>query len=172
MICRWVIALLAVIAVSAPAWAEFRNPFWISRPGHDAGDFGAAASKTGGAAFVWDEIGTPYQVKGRTLSPANVLGPILQMSRRNRSSFDPQAGINGRGDAHYTWNEWTAGIKTRRLSAEGLVEPTIDLSGTALSPKIAVTDEGRAVFVWESLKRAIETRTLFFDGTLGPKLTL
>jgi len=80
--------------------------------------------------------------------------------------------MDGDGDAHYVWNEAAGETKTRKLSAEGLLEPTLDVSGLTYPSQITVNDEGRAVFVGGSLLRAIETRTLFSDGTLGPKLTL
>ena len=167
----FIVALSAVvIGLSDPARGEFRNPFWISRAGHDTGAHDVAVPKSGGnAALVWEEVGTPKQIKGRTLSPTNVLAPIFRLSRRNPEAFQPHVAMNGDGDAHYVWNEAAGETKTRKLSAEGLLEPTLDVSGLTYPSQITVNDEGRAVFVGGSLLRAIETRTLFSDGTLGPK---
>src|SRR5439155_8562749 len=115
---RCIVAFLLLNAVSAPVRAEFLTPFWISKAGHDAEEHDVAVPPNGaGAAFVWKEVGNPSQIKGRTFSSTNVLGPVLRISRPNHSAFDGQVVTSGEGDFWYAWNEWKGGTKTRKLEA-------------------------------------------------------
>src|SRR5439155_4492754 len=107
-----VIARSVITALSAPAWAEFRSPFWISGAGHDAEGHHVAA-KDGDAVFIWNEGGA---VKGRTLSSKTVLGPFLHLAGPDHPAYAPQVAMDHKGNALTVWNTPLEGtVRTRRL---------------------------------------------------------
>jgi DNA-binding beta-propeller fold protein YncE len=169
---KCIFAVSWLMAASTPASAEFRSPFWISPAGHDALEHHVAIRKgSGEVAFVWEEVGAPYTVMGRTLSRTTVLGPTLQLSRPGHRAFHPQVAMDRGGNAYYVWNEWKGGVVTRTVSAGGaLGSPAKVANGFADEPQIAINDKGNAVYVWDAF--GVQTRTLSSEGVFGPHITV
>jgi hypothetical protein len=134
----------------------------LSPPGFTGPFAGGAQVEVNGAGdslFVWhfadDYADETLQVQARARSATSGFGPLLRLSPNSDDAFDPQVGVDGAGDAVFTWAQGPFGehnIKARMRSAAGSLGPIQTLSTVgqdASLPQIAVNGPGDAVVTWQ-----------------------
>lgn len=154
----------------------------LSAAGQPASGNQVAIDGTGDAVITWLRSDGTYQIaQARRLSPAGVLGPILNLTTPGEDAIDPHVAVDFNGNAVFTWRRWDGAndrIYARTLSAAGAVGRVITLSAAgqdAIQPRLAMNDTGEVEFMWtrsDGANRRIQTRSLSSTGVLSGVRTL
>src|SRR5436305_8211427 len=95
--------------------------------------------------------------RGRTLSAAGVLGPVLDLSDPGGDVAQPDVAIDPNGNAAFVWARPNA--QTRRLS-KGVLGAIHDVSDPGLggvgTPQVGFDGGGNAVFAWSDASLVIK----------------
>ncbi|HEY7152235.1 MAG TPA: hypothetical protein VH391_11190 [Solirubrobacterales bacterium] len=113
--------------------------------------------------------------EGSFSTPRNLSAP-------GQSAVGPQVAVDSSGRATVVWQRSdgvNSRIQTRRIAADGTLEPIQTLSAageSASDPQVAVDSSGGVTVVWERLDGAgnlrIQARQVAANGTLEPVQTL
>jgi hypothetical protein len=76
----------------------------LSAAGEDGLDPQVDVDADGDAVFAWQRSdGSNARIETRARSAAGVLSPVEIVSDPDRSALEPDVGVNGVGDAIFTW---------------------------------------------------------------------
>jgi hypothetical protein len=156
----------------------------LSAAGQDAHEPQVAVDGAGNAIFTWRRFdGTNSRIQARRRSAAGALGPVQTLSAAGQNASQPQVGVDGNGNAIFTWRVTNGLIQARKRSAGGLLGPIQTLSAAgqpAIDPQVGIDDNGNAVFTWSRNDGTdpglccsrIQARRRGAGGALGSILTL
>jgi hypothetical protein len=179
--------LLASLAVSSPAFAQFGPTLDLSTPGELASNPDVGVDASGTSTVVWDQrISGAFVVQARRITAAGVLGPTVDLSLPSSIEALPRVVVDGAGDATVVWKRTTAGpsgvIQARRLAADGTRGPVIDVSAPVPGffgiggPDAALASGSAVVVAWIASENGppatikVLARRIAPAGTLGPVL--
>jgi hypothetical protein len=132
----------------------------LSAAGRSAAEPQVAVEGDGDAVFTWDRSdGTNSRIQARRRTAAGALSSIQTLSAAGQNAFEPQVGVDGTGDAVFTWarDDPYSRIQARARSAAGTLSPTQTLSAAgqnSYDSQVGVDGPGNALFTWSR-----------FDGT-------
>jgi hypothetical protein len=159
----------------------------LSAAGQNANSPQVAVDGAGNAIFTWARLDGSkpsfppccFLVQARKRSAGGALGPVQTLSAAGRNAGDPQVGIDGDGDAIFTWvrNDGSnARIQARKRTAGGALTAVQTLSAagqSAFEPRVGVDDAGNAIITWyRSPEFIVQARRRGAGGALGATLTL
>jgi hypothetical protein len=125
--------------------------------------------------------GVTDRIQARTLSPAGVLGPVLEVSTPGRNTWAPQLAVAPTGATVLTWTEFDGTnerIYASTLSAAGVLGAPVSISAAGQDghyPRAAIDAAGDARLVWvrfDGTDDRIQTRSLSAAGVRGAVTTL
>jgi hypothetical protein len=159
----------------------------VSRPDGGPEAPRVAVDADGNAAFAWTEYDASGNdwLEARSRSATGALGPVRRVSDTVPVPFQIQAYVDmdGSGEALLAWTQTTYDefgedgigvVQTRRLRADGTLEPTRDLSAPRrfLSlDDVSVNHAGDAIFIWHCecpTPNRFVVRTLSAGGAVTP----
>jgi len=152
---RSIFALSVLIAVSAPARAEFLTPFWITEEGKDVAAAAALVAAPKNVAML-RSCGN----KAATSKPDCSLRAVqADYSSFRLDSYITDLAVDGNGNAHYGWRDG-GGLRTRTLSADGVLAPLFSSRTSSHSFTSQRTSRVKPSSLWTgSPGQKVKTRT-------------
>ena len=160
----------------------------LSAAGQNANSPQVAVDGAGNAIFTWTRLdGTDpfpppfccFLVQARKRTAGGALGPVQTLSAAGRNAGEPQVGIDGNGNAIFTWSRndgSNARIQARKRTAGGALTAVQTLSAagqSAFEPQVGVDDAGNAIITWyRSPEFIVQARRRAAGGALGAILTI
>jgi hypothetical protein len=164
-------ALVATLALAAPAHASWSQPFDVSFAGWDAQAAQVAIGPTGIPLVAWARRDGAVEARRGRAPP----GPIEAVSKVGEIASSPRVAADPAGNTTVAWQAFDgpdAFIQSRRIAADGTVEDVRDLAaGDVLdSPRVAVDASGEATVLWWTDTGAgigVQARDVGAGGQLG-----
>jgi hypothetical protein len=160
----------------------------LSAAGQSAASPQVAVDGNGNAIFTWVRSdGTNERIQARKRTAAGALSSTQTLSAAGQNADEPQVGIDGTGDAVFTWarDDPYSRIQARARSAAGALSQTQTLSAAgqnSYDPQVGVDDAGNALFTWSRFDGSspdppfccyrVEARRRGAGGALGSLLPL
>jgi hypothetical protein len=142
-----------------------------------------AVDSTGATTYVWTRYdGVDYRVQTRRRNADGTLSPVQTLSWAGGNAWDPQVGVDAKGNAVFTWRRMNAQnhavAQGRTRTAAGALGSVFNLSAAdadAFDPQVAVAPDGDAVFEWTRSAgnaKTVQGRARLADGSLRTVLDL
>jgi hypothetical protein len=150
----------------------------LSAAGQDAANPQIGVDTGGDAVFTWARSdGTNVRIQARARAADGTLGAVQRLSPAGQDAANPQIGVDGDGDAVFTWARFDGAnyrIQARARAADGTLSAvrTVSPAGYwAEIPQVGIDEAGDSVFTWQFFDGPflhIQARGRAADGTLGP----
>ena len=146
----------------------------LSESGYAAQHPRVAVLPNGDGLFAWNRYDetSGHRIEARTLSTADVLGPVHTLSEIGGTS-ETQVAVDADGDALIAWHRWDGerhSVEARTLSAAGVPGAAVlqisPEGEDAVRVQVAFDADGDAVLAWTNDDQ-VQTRTLTAAGELG-----